>query len=147
MIGKLLTGSDGKIPYMQILIGILIGAIGMLVYAKMMRPKILFEDNIKVPIGPSILQGKQPKNVLKQRTPAQPVVAQTSAVPVQVDMNSWKPGKMNAPSLPPLFELHPSETEDDTETEEDEDEEEDEQEQIQVPMGMNSRSYPETGSG
>ena len=46
MLGKLLTTADGKIPYLQIAIGIIIGIIGMFAYAKFYKPKILFEDSL-----------------------------------------------------------------------------------------------------
>lgn len=44
MFMKLLTMTDGKIPYTQIAIGIILGAIGMLIYAKICKPKFLNED-------------------------------------------------------------------------------------------------------
>ena len=43
-MSKFLTASDGKIPFLQILIGIIVGAIGMFIYAKFWKPNMLFES-------------------------------------------------------------------------------------------------------
>lgn len=43
MLGKLLRASDGSIPFVPIMVGIIIGAIAMFAYAKFWKPKILFD--------------------------------------------------------------------------------------------------------
>jgi hypothetical protein len=46
MLTRLFATSDGKIPFLQILVGVIIGAIGMFVYAKFWKPKLLFDHKL-----------------------------------------------------------------------------------------------------
>lgn len=43
MFSKFLAGVDGKIPIFQIVLGVIIGAIAMFLYAKFMKPSFLYE--------------------------------------------------------------------------------------------------------
>ena len=115
MLTKLLMDSQGNIPYMQILIGIIIGAVAMLAYAKFCRPKILFADELTIPIGPGIKS--PPPNFKKMKKEESENNVQQ---PVQI--------KIKPPTLPqmPIATVYESEDEED-----DDDDEDDEEEKIQ----------------
>jgi hypothetical protein len=49
MFAKLFTAGNGKIPFIQIILGVIIGAVGMLVYAKFYKPKLLFPESQSLP--------------------------------------------------------------------------------------------------
>jgi hypothetical protein len=120
-IAKMLTASDGKIPYLQILIGVAIGVIGMFFYAKFCRPKILFEETSialdPVAANDQLLAQTATATRMKAKAVPAPVHAQTNASPVLLDIRTLVPNEKNMPKLP-MEEL----TEDETEDEEDEDE-------------------------
>ena len=70
MISKLLATSDGKIPFLQILIGLIVGAIGMIVYVKFKKPDFIF--------------GNSKNNFLNRRNRVSseiPVVAEETRIP------------------------------------------------------------------
>lgn len=87
MLGKLLYASDGKIPFLQIALGIIIGVVGFFVYAKYYRPVILFNDS-----KPNSLSStdSQAKVTTKRETIKEP--SPTSSPDVIV----------SAPSFPPM---------------------------------------------
>jgi hypothetical protein len=45
MLGKLFV-HDGKIPFVQILVGIIVGILGTLVYVKFMKPQFIFQSAV-----------------------------------------------------------------------------------------------------
>lgn len=121
MFGKLLTASDGKIPFVQIVIGVIIGAIAMFLYAKFWKPKMLFDDssNSLSPTRESKLI-KDVKNELKedprrrkvsgQQQPMVETIETTVITPSQpsfVDLRNLNSGgqiPMPMPKLPTMYE-------------------------------------------
>ena len=91
--------SDGKIPYFQIILGILLGIIGTLAYCKFYKPDFLFDnsqpDNLHVPLQlklDSLTSSTKPtvtsSSTVMKSTP--PIVTTTTSsserlVPVLVD--------------------------------------------------------------
>jgi len=100
MLTKLLS-VDGKIPVLQILIGILIGAIGMFVYAKFYRPKILYETETVEELKTE--NGKQIKNTVKQQIQQQPTQRQQQQQQQQQRneqiISEVEPAEISAPSF------------------------------------------------
>lgn len=102
-MSKFLTASDGKIPFLQILIGIIVGAIGMFVYAKFWKPKMLFEnENLEIP-QPQIAAtaaapvAQQPqRQSTAQQAPKQQQHPQTG----NVKLNGVNGGNMRMPIMP-----------------------------------------------
>lgn len=142
MIAKLFRTSEGSIPFMQIILGAIIGAIAMLVYAKFCKPKILYDETVTIPIGPSVADPRLPQNQVKvsgKNVPA-PVVAQTESAPVLFDIASIAPIQ-NDIQMPQLPSLHEIEDEDTEESEEEDDEDEDED--IPVARGTPLRGLDE----
>lgn len=82
---KLFTASDGKIPFLQILIGIIVGAIGMFIYVKFWKPKILF-DNVESIAGAGVSQPLPAPNAKIQMQPQQQPPQQTMQQPMQQPM-------------------------------------------------------------
>ena len=135
-----LLSVDGKIPVLQILIGIIIGAIGMFLYAKFYRPKVLYETELIEEIKAE--NGKQVKGTVRQqKSQQQPTQVQREQVIVETtDGNSGNNGHhMPGPSfvdlrqiplaMPKLSAMY-AEQEDYPEDEEDEDEDEDDEQEI-----------------
>jgi hypothetical protein len=143
---KLFTASDGKIPFLQILIGIIVGAIGMFIYVKFWKPKILF-DNVESIAGIGVSQPlpapntnakiqmqpqQQPPQQPMQQTMQQPVQSSNGNVPqgtIRMSPPMMSNGEayieiqhMQMPSMPPLATIYEAEEEPEEETD-DEDEE------------------------
>jgi hypothetical protein len=54
-MGSLFTTADGQVPFFQIILGLIIGAVMMLIYAKFFRPPfIVGDDYIFEPILPMV---------------------------------------------------------------------------------------------
>lgn len=125
MFSKLLTSSDGKIPFLQIIIGAILGAIGMFVYAKFWKPKILFEN-----YGPPLFN-KERKSIQNVRNRKDPVTVSSDNVSnvetISVPNSTMYSNMPMYPTLPPQsFE------QDEYSHEQDEDGDEDDTEEIEM---------------
>lgn len=134
MLAKLFRTSEGNIPFLQIIIGAILGAVGMFIYAKFFRPKILYEENIHSPIRPSVADGPGPEDTREGNTvkinnksvPA-PVMATSDSAPVLFDIGTLHDSRNRLPQLPSLKQLQ----DDDDEEEEDEDEDDDDEDEVE----------------
>lgn len=75
---KLFATADGKIPFLQIIVGIIIGAISMFAYIKFGKPKFIFDDKSKPSPTVTIestetLVSPKEKNTLKGGSPPEVV--------------------------------------------------------------------------
>lgn len=122
---------NGSIPYVQILLGILVGAIGMYVYAKMYKPKFLYDDDDTEKFSVTKKVTKKQKS-----DPVQDVEEREEVVerkyeqppPTFIDLRSTIPIPM--PNLTQMYEQehYGRGTEDETDDEEEESEDENENE-------------------
>jgi hypothetical protein len=133
MLGKLFTTADGKIPFLQIAIGIMIGALAMFIYAKFYKPKILFQDtypSLRSPtkIPPQIDTNAQEQShahahLQVQSAPKQSV-GRVPGHPTFLDMNDISPSEqVKMPKLPQIYK------QDEYSNEEEEKEDDDDEEQ------------------
>jgi len=137
MLGKLFTTADGKIPFLQIAIGILLGAVAMFLYAKFYKPKLLFQDSIAlvpgraevgVPKAPSVVAPHQ----TQQTVSPLPMEATTLAQPSFLDLNDVTAGGQI--QMPKLGNYKQEEyTNEDTDDEED-DEDDEHMERVHRPL-------------
>lgn len=119
MLWKLFS-VDGKIPFVQIVIGILLGVLGMYVYTNFYKKR-----------GGII--SISPEGAVTRKVNGSPQAAQvlaSAAAPVLLDVNKqFRPGR-NVPGMPRLPVI--SETQSDTdESEEEEDEDEDDEDDVE----------------
>ena len=128
---KFLQASDGKMPFMQILLGIVVGALGMFVYVKFWKPKILFPvasitEKMQVSKTPTSTTKKTQQSV--SNVPVQNQPPQGCPIPSFIDFSSLNISRPQTamPKLP-SFESGITAAEE-LSMEEDEDEDEDEEE-------------------
>jgi hypothetical protein len=114
----LFTTSDGKIPFLQIFVSLIIGAVAMFLYAKIYKPKILFES-----IGPATMSDAVAA-ALPRPAPQQISVPATTVVPASVEP-SQQPSSFldmqdmaHMPKLPHIYRQDDYTNEDDEEDEE-----------------------------
>lgn len=130
-IGKLFTTSDGKVPFVQIALGLIIGAIGVLVYVRLYKPAFLFAPSTtalaqprSIAVRPSNKRKTEIKNVDEPRERQQPGYDPEDGLvgaPVILNMGTLQP---RAPELPAaMFPVEEDESEDDDEDEIDDDDE------------------------
>lgn len=145
MLAKLFTTGDGRIPFVQIALGIIIGAVGMLIYARFYKPKILFPEStsststVAAPAPqPSIStkrQAQQPSDQ-RQRTALRSASEFESSAalvgaPVLLDLGTLHPGNQGgAPELPlpEMFDRRDDEEDEDDGSHDDDEDELDEEE-------------------
>ena len=130
MISKMLTTADGKIPFLQIIIGVIVGAIGMFLYAKFCKPPWLFTP---APSASAALQDvkdaankviKNDQPVTQQQEPQ--VLPRTRVEPQTVGPSfiDLRAMAIPMPKLPTVYENdeysnEPSEAEEDDEDDDD----------------------------
>jgi len=107
-IGKLFTTSDGKIPFTQIAIGILIGAIAMYVYVKIYKGDLPFGKKTATDLQP--VESIEPLVAPPLPTPAPQMRATAGISPPQ--MRRRMPMKMTATMIPIPIPQHQYEEDD-----------------------------------
>src|SRR3954468_20982155 len=94
MFKRLFTSADGKIPFLQIIIGIVLGAISMFAYCKFCKPKLLFGEKVVDLLVPepaaAVRKNGRPKNILHGRTaPPVKVYHPETIVPPVATVTQW----------------------------------------------------------
>jgi hypothetical protein len=122
---------DGKIPFVQIAIGVVIGVLGMYLYSTYMKEKMMGKKETLVPVAPK---------------PARKISApeKMPGAPVLLDVNrQFRPGRntLGMPRLP-IVQEHESSSDDssseddESSGEEEEDEEEEEEDTLDNERGI-----------
>ena len=157
MFAKLFTTGEGKIPFVQIALGVIVGAIGMLIYARFYKPKILFPEQsapqlrraapavAAKPLGKRKDSGNGgPSVTIAEHQQQRGYEADDALVgaPVILDLGILQTGSgvgLRAPELPLPAAMFPPEDAGDEDADDDEDEideDEDEVEGLTGPSGL-----------
>jgi hypothetical protein len=136
MVTKLLM-VNGSIPYLQIIIGIIIGAIGMFIYAKFYRPKILYDDDVFIEDVVVKKSDMRPSGTKKQQLQQQQqqqdnildddvnVTFTQQPPPTFIDLRGTIP--MPMPNLSAMYQKQEYEEQSEDDDDDDEEEEDDEE--------------------
>jgi hypothetical protein len=143
-IGKLFTTSDGKVPFIQIALGLIIGAIGVLVYVRFYKPAFLFppsttsapqRSSITVrPAGKRKPEGKVAEDARERHQPGYDPEDGLIGAPVVLNMGTLQPGP-RAPELP-MPTMYPVDDEEESEDDDDDEEEIDDDEVMLQTSGL-----------
>lgn len=141
MLQKLFTTADGKIPFIQIALGAIIGAIGVLIYVRFYKPKILFPSTptssqhkvqeARVPLKRKVETGRSDDQRIRQQPGYDPDEGLVGA-PVVLDLGTLHPGGPRAPELPMPTMFPPQEDDMGSDDEDDEDEDEIDEDEVMV---------------
>lgn len=127
MLTNLFIASDGKIPYVQIIVGIVIGAIGMLIYAKFFKPQFILDTlNDRKSKSATTVKQQQQQQQKKSSSKSNPVVLDLHTLAHQ---NATEKQPISMPKFPTLSTLSTVSQEDDDD--DDEDDEDDESENVE----------------
>ncbi len=138
-IGKLFTTSDGKVPFVQIALGLILGAIGVLVYVRFYKPAFLFPPSTtstqqrSIPVRPTGKRKPEGKVAEESRERHQPGYDPDDGLigaPVVLNMGTLQPGP-HAPELP-MPTMYPVDDEDESEDDDDEEEIDDDEVMLQA---------------
>ncbi len=149
MFLKLFTTSDGKIPFIQIALGAIIGAIGVLIYVRFYKPKILFPDkpatlsHPRVQARPPVPSKRKVESSNEPRVRPPPGYNPEDVLvgaPVVLDLDTLhQQGGPRAPELP-MPAMFPPQEEPESEEEEEDDEEGIDEDEILLPTGQSGIS-------
>ncbi|KAJ3135633.1 hypothetical protein HDU90_003708 [Geranomyces variabilis] len=144
MLQMLFSTADGKIPFIQIALGAITGAIGVLIYVRFYKPKILFPDaptvsnRHRVVVQPRPLpkrrvdNGRSEEQRMRQQPGYDPDEGLIGA-PVVLDLGTLHPG--GAPELPMPAMFPPQEEDPESDDDDDKDDEDIDEEEIMLSTG------------